>query len=773
MLLFAFPAFAQESFDYHFCKAVECYAAKEYKLALTSLEAAKKAPGATKEQIAKATKFISQCKSPSKNLSGISFSKDMSQLDGMGQADSVTVKSSKAWEVTSAPEWAEVQADGDVIRISAPANGIETARNGIVEVTAAKGGTAYLFVTQAKRAPFAGSVRVRTIPDRALIYMDRESGALSEVFDLLEGRHAIRIEKKGYERKDTTVVIGPEIADGQTEFVFRLSPTFATISVIINPEDGEFDTDPVLNISGNNVNMSPGHYNSFNVDQSIGYYELYEGNKIPLYPGQYVLKVQADGYFPQTRDISVSKGSESTYEFTLIPVCGTLSVSDGEYAEGATVILDGKPVGTVPLDGLAVKKGKHKISFAKDGFITEAADYDIVVEENKDTHFKAALAPYSAYTLSSDPAYCKVYLDGELQGSTPVRVVLKEGEHIVRIEKTGYYPIEKRIRTDLSIAERKDSVSLQEAYPLFVSADKDSLYVTLSQGRTVYATGKTPATLYVPLSSKPYKLDLSGSYKKAWKGNVNFSDPEKNSKRILTWGNGIPIISGEWYLLSPQARLSESPILKGYKKAANAKFLTLRVFPGMSSSFLNASLYNQTNSQQYIHYPALVSGGTEVVPELTPESAGYENISWIPALTVLFLNWEFRMGGGVHQNMDVNLLAKYAWYPPLQFLVNVFDNDKIALSHMSGHDFFLGLELNSRIPVINAHLQAGVEGFVGQANIMRPGELPAAFKNNKSDFRYATVPFGIQGLNDLQFVVSLGFTLGGNGSRGQNVLRIF
>lgn len=771
MLLLATEAFSQESFDTHFCKAVECYAAKEYTLAITALEAAKKAPDATKAQIAKANKFISQCKSPSKNLSGISFSKDMVDLDGMGQADSVLVKSGKSWEVTASPEWADVKSDAGLIRVSVDANGIEEARMGVVEVTAAKGGTAYLFVNQKKRTPFEGSVHIRTIPERALIYMDKDSGALSEVFYLEEGRHAIRIEKKGYERIDTTVFIGPEIAEGLTEYVFRLTPTFATISVIINAEDGEFESSPILDISGNSVEMSPGRYNSFNIDKSISYYELYEGNVIPLYPGQYTLTAQAKGYFPQTREISVSKGAENTYEFVLVPVCGTLSVSDEEYAEGATVLLDGKPVGTVPFEGLAVKRGKHKLSFQKEGYITEEPEYEIVVEENKNTDFKATLARYSAYNLSSDPAYCKVYLDGKYQGATPVRMIFKEGEHTVRIEKNGYLPIEKRIRTDFSEIEHRDSVSLTEAFPLLITAEWDSLGVTLSQGRTVYAKGKTPATLNVPLSNRPYHVVVTNnSLKKLWKGNIRFNDPEKNHKNILVWGTGAPLLSGEWYAISPKAPLSDTPIQKSFQKTATAKFVTVHLFPGMSTALLNASIYTQTNPQQYIHYPAVINeSGYAVAPELTPEheAEGYKNITWLPSLTALFLNWEFRMGGAVLHNMDVNLLAKYAWYPSYQFLCNLFEDDKIAYSHISGHDFFLGLELNSRIPIINAHVQAGVEGFKGQANIARPGDV------SKYQYRYYTEPFGINSLDDLQFVVTLGFTLGNRNSRGQNILRIF
>ena len=88
---------------------------------------------------------------------------------------------------------------------------------------------------------------------------------------------------------------------------------------------------------------------------------------------------------------------------------------------------------------------------------------------------------------------------------------------------------------------------------------------------------------------------------------------------------------------------------------------------------------------------------------------------------------------------------------------------------MSGHNVFLGLELNSRIPVINAHIKAGVEAFMGQANIARPGKISTA----TVDYHYVDVPYKTQSIDDLQFVVSVGFTLGGKEARGQNILRIF
>ena len=113
------------------------------------------------------------------------------------------------------------------------------------------------------------------------------------------------------------------------------------------------------------------------------------------------------------------------------------------------------------------------------------------------------------------------------------------------------------------------------------------------------------------------------------------------------------------------------------------------------------------------------------------------------------------------------MLATYAWYPSLQFLHSL--DPKLSLTHMSGHDVFLGAELNSRIPVFNVHIKAGMQAFFGEANIRRPGTLP----RERVEYRYVTVPYTVQAINDIKFVVSLGFTLGGGESKGQNILRVF
>lgn len=775
LLVWTAPSFAQQSYDMRYCEAVEYYTAKQYDNAITVLNAVKKLPGVTKDQTAKANKLLSQCKSAKQKQPAPDLSKETISFAGDGQADSLYITSGKSWDIMSAPEWITTAKEADILYLTATSNESGEVRKGFVEVSVGKDRIAYVLVDQEKRPLRSGSVRIRTIPSRAFIYIDRESGMLAEDFYLSEGKHTVRIEKSGFERKDTTVVLSRDIEEGETEFTFRLAPTFATISVDVKPEEGySFDSYPTLDISGNKVDLRPRVINSFNVDKGISYYDLYEDNRIPLHPGQYVLKVEADGYLPQTRDISVSKGTDTPYEFILTPICGTLSVTDEEYAEGASIILDSKVVGTVPQEGLRVKSGKHTLAFQKEGFITAEPEYEIEIPENKEAQFKVSMHQYSAYTISSNPSYCRVYVDDKYYGTTPVRVVLEEGQHIIRLEKKGFYPVQKSIRTDFSTIEHTDSIRLTEAWPLLVTADKDSLGIVISQGsgknRTVFASGiKTPGTVEIPVSSKPYKLELiRPNLQRAWRGNLNFSDPQKSHKKVLTWGTGSPALSGDWYAVAPQANFWETSVKKDFKRLADVKFVTIKLFPGLSTSLLNGSLYWESSPEQSMHYPELFNNsGTRIAEELVPGMEGYLNTTYIPALTVLLLNEEFRMGGAITQNIDVNMLATYAWYPSMQFLHGM--NSRAVFTHMSGHDVFLGLELNSRIPVFNVHVKAGMQAFMGQANIRRPGSL----QSERTEYRYVTIPYTINGIEDLKFVVSLGFTLGGKQSRGQNILRIF
>ncbi len=759
-LLTSICAYAQKSFDMRYNEAVEYYTQKQFDKSIKVLEAAKKSPGVTKEQISKAVRLIKQCQASKQKMSDLNLSKESVFLSGAGQKDSVYVTAGKAWEVTSSPDWCKVWKDVDIIYLQAKPNELKESRQGVVEVTMGKERTAYVLVTQEKRQNINCPVRIHTVPGRAIVYVDSNPGMLTEDFILSEGSHRVVVEKSGYLRKDTTLVVNAANASGMT-CLLKLIPTFATISVDVKPAAGyDFDTPAVLDISGNEVNLHPSIIKSFNVDQELSYYSLYEDNRIPLHPGQYIVKAIAEGFKPQSQTVALDRGVNTMVNFCLEPICGTLSVNDEENALGALVFVDGKEAGTVPISNMKLKEGPHSVRVEKSGLRPELERYDVVIKEDDETVVKVSMQPYSEYSIVSDPPYCKVYLDGELKGNAPMNLVLLEGEHELRFEKNGYFPQTKSLRTDLSSLSHDLSVKLEQAYPVLITSDRDSLWIKITQehGNKVlvpYGSVKTPAEVSLPLSKKPYRIELSqANRKKAFRGNFFLNNPDSDHKRFLSWSDGPAILSGQWYISRPSSFLGSSDLNKSFQRVAEANLLKFKIIPGLSTSLAKASLF--LGDESSIVYPANDKGRFG----LAPGDEGYKDVQFLPALTVIFLNEEFRMGGALFQYCDIDMLATYAWYPDISKL--------LTFSHMSGHDIFLGLELGSRIPVFNVSVRAGVQAFYGQANIARPNAVNGGEIDERYVQRECVLP-----VQRLQFVAGVCFTLGGKDSKGQNILRIF
>ena len=777
VLLVSAPAYAQKSFDMRYNEAVEYYTAKQFDKAIKVLEAAKKSPGVTKDQIDKATRLIKQCQSSKQKMSDLNLSKESIFASGLGQTDSIYVTAGKAWEVTSCPNWCNTWQEADVLFIEVLPNDDPEPKKGIIEVTMGKERTAYLMVNQERRLDVNVPVRIVSVPERAVITIDNNPGVLSEDFVILEGKHRIRLEKSGFERKDTTVVLDRNDADG-IQFAFKLEPQFATISVDIKPAEGfVFDANPSLDISGNEVNLYPNSIKSFNVDQELSYYNLYEGDVIPLHPGQYIVKASAAGFVAERKTISAERGRVMNLEFVLQPVTGTLSVSDEENARDAVVFVDDKQVGTIPLDNVSLKTGTHVMRIEKPDFITDNETYEIDIYENKNTEFKASMQYYRKYNITSDPAYCKVYMDGYYEGTTPIDLTVREGTHVLRFEKNGYYPQSRMVSTDKEPELRDIKVALENSYPLTISADKDSLGVIISKGngrgKVVYAEGvKTPATVLLPLSKKPYQVELTRyDSKTMYKGNIRFAQQARNHVKILTWEDGSPVISVNAYLPLDAVRPvylyhsnTSSPAMpsKAFNRMGDVNLSSIRLFTGLTTNFAKATLFMHNplpDADNIVYYTGDTKdafSGVYTQPSdhksLNIDEKVYKNVTFIPAFSALLINEEFRVGGAVFPFLDADFLATYAWYPNISKLVD--------FTHMSGHDIFVGAEVSSRIPVINFNVKAGVQVFFGQAHISVPG-------TDKDHMIHESYNDG------LQFVVTAGFTLGGRRSRGPNMLRVF
>ncbi|MBR4772770.1 MAG: PEGA domain-containing protein [Bacteroidales bacterium] len=759
LLLMPIAAYAQKSFDMRYNEAVEYYTTKQYDLAITTLEAAKKSPGVTKDQISKANMLINQCNSAKRKLGDLNLSKEQVKFTGGSGKDSIYVTAGKAWTVTAQPEWIKTSTEADVLFIEAEANQSSEQRQGVVEVSMGKERTAYILVTQEKRSDVIRKVHIQSNPARSIVYIDQENGVLAENFYLPEGSHKIRLEKNGYEQKDTTIVVTAASTENDLDFTISLTPSFAMLQVNISPEEGYvFDAVPKMDISGRPVDLHPSLINSFNVDQNITYYELYEDNIIPLQPGQYVIRIESEGFKMVAESINIAKGEKMVLNVALPAINGMLTVQDAENAKGAKVFIDGKEVGEIPLYNVKVKAGNHKLKVEKPSFLPEKEEYAFTLNEEEMLTMNISMKRYSTYNLTSNPPYCQVIVDGEKAGTTPLKLVLIEGSHTIRMEKDGYFAHEEGVDTDLVKEEQDINFELPKTYPLLVSSDLEGCNITISNGKDVLVSDvKTPATVEIPTSKTPYRIKLtrSNDFSTAYKGWFWYTKGQKDHLKLNSYSiEGFQGLGVNYYLKRPAPYFGQTELGKDFQRIGDASLAKMRLFDGLTTSVVKATLFTETDPNQNIKYPGKeVSGGD------------YKNISMIPALTILFLNGEFRIGGGVHNLGDVNLLATYAWYPNVSSF--------IPMTHMSGHDIFLGAEISSRIPIFNANIRFGLQSFYGQANICRPTATATSSTGGNTKSRFGDPVAYVVPLSQAEFVVTIGFTLGTKDSKGNSILRVF
>ena len=162
--------------------------------------------------------------------------------------------------------------------------------------------------------------------------------------------------------------------------------------------------------------------------------------------GPHVLIFKLEGY--QTARLSVDvRRRRETFRVVLQPL-GTLYVTAGNSdAQGAAVLVDGRPVGNVPYRQ-EMRPGRYLVQVRRDGFKT----FEMWVELQGGQVFTLPVSlereapPAGSILVAADVSGAPVFLDGEPRGVTPtVLEDVPEGEHVVEIRPVGADPFRKTV----------------------------------------------------------------------------------------------------------------------------------------------------------------------------------------------------------------------------------------------------------------------------------------------------------------------------------------
>ena len=713
---------AQKTFDSLYGEARVLLEKKQYRSAIQMLQNAKESQGVDSNQISRANALIARA---TREMNMFELSKEAIYSPFSGCVDSVHVEAGQSWSATvpSGDDWISLQAIGDdFILVQVHPSKEKEMRSGLVTVSMGKQ-KKEVRINQERRPDTRRTVRLETSPASASIRMDSSSNRSVSPWagELGPGRHSIRIEKAGYSPIDTVLLIEDDLSDKVIPLKFKLKRLFGTFRFQIEPEKGfRFNSDPTIVLNGDYVHLSDIR-NSYDSGGDVRYLTLYEDGSIPVTTGRYRVSISSDGFKPFIQDVDFFDDMDTLIRVTLEPRVGLLSVFDEGGAVSASVLVDGEKVGEVPLTDYRIGIGKHVLSLSKDGYLFPEKSRDIVIEENEKTVIDATMSRFAQYSFSSDPERANVYDNDVHIGRTPLECSLMAGEHQIRIEKDGYRPLEETIVVDGDDVLHELSWSLTTVHPLLISSDVDSLLIVVRRGDDVFSdTEKTPARVYIPFSNKPYRLELfSASRKKpVYRGPFYFRGEEKTNHKVLTYSNGVTLLELTTSIYDPTTR-------KVSLYNPRVGFLKFPLFPGMSISLLK---------------------GTAIGLDENPSVFSMFHQDGF-LLGVSFLtNPEFRIGGRILENLDMDVLGAFNWYPRW---TSMFANLASQAPYIaSGIDYFAGGELLSRYPVLSFRLKAGVQWY-------RLEGLPETLYNKPL------------------FVVSLGFGIGDNSAKGENMIRLF
>lgn len=181
-------------------------------------------------------------------------------------------------------------------------------------------------------------------------------------------------------------------------------------------------------------------------------------------PGKHTLKVQAGGYQPWSQTININSGSQITIEVNLIPIpARTPTTTQPTFQKRPThtpnilpgtltVVVSPSHAG-VTLDGTPYKKGvpqslqsgNHTIEVKAAGYLSKTEqiqinwgdhlNLNIALEKDPKTIAPEDLVLFEA---TSDPTGASVYIDGQLNGTTPCVITTSLGQHTVTFRMEGY-----------------------------------------------------------------------------------------------------------------------------------------------------------------------------------------------------------------------------------------------------------------------------------------------------------------------------------------------
>lgn len=158
-------------------------------------------------------------------------------------------------------------------------------------------------------------------------------------------------------------------------------------------------------------------------------------------PGSHQYDIECPYYHAVSDTVQVSEKSREM-AVALKPAFGYLKVT-GDGVRGATVLINGKEVGTAPFSSDRLMSGKYSVELAKNLYFSYKED--VIIRDAETYEISTSLKPDYAHVTFAVANDAEIYVDNSLAGKGQFIADLRSGKYVVKARKDGYTTTEDTI----------------------------------------------------------------------------------------------------------------------------------------------------------------------------------------------------------------------------------------------------------------------------------------------------------------------------------------
>jgi hypothetical protein len=309
------------------------------------------------------------------------------------------------------------------------------------------------------------------------VYVDgqKRDSTPALINDIAEGQHVVEVKKDTLSYKQIVTVVGGQ----QLKLTAQLQPAGpATGSVRI------VSSTPGAEVFLDGEDKGPANATIQNV-----------------VVGQHIVELRAQGFAPQSQEVSVAAGEQRLARMDLQPAVvapTTARLRVVTAVPEAQIYLDGALAGPAPLDRSDLAPGKHIIVVRARGYSEWKKEVDL--DPNTPTTLAAELSSTGAITVLANVDGAQVILDGRAVGKTPLQLdSVPSGEHVVEVKHSGY-------------ADAKKSFTVMAGEHQKIEADLATVESTQTPKETARRLRGTSSFSAVTVDPGRGTIDLAGGY---------------------------------------------------------------------------------------------------------------------------------------------------------------------------------------------------------------------------------------------------------------------